>query len=120
MDEEHCVIAIQTSEVAKFNMTADKRRYNVFLICPAARPLLRQDSKSRLGFGWNDTAKVLTFPDMAKYIFLHVRKVNGKPRGAPRQRRASRPAIPPKENYNLYKIYTIYKISIPPTTTFNS
>lgn len=36
MDEEHCVIAIQTSEVAKFNMTADKRRYNVFLICPAA------------------------------------------------------------------------------------
>ncbi len=36
MDEEHCVIAIQTSEVAKFNMTADKRRYNVFLICSAA------------------------------------------------------------------------------------
>ena len=36
MDEEHCVIAIQTSEVAKFNMTADKRRYNVFSICSAA------------------------------------------------------------------------------------
>ena len=32
MDVEHCVIAIPI-EVAKFKTAADKRRYNVFLIC---------------------------------------------------------------------------------------
>ena len=37
MDVEHCVIAV-VIEFAKFNRAADKRRYNVFLICPVARP----------------------------------------------------------------------------------
>ena len=50
MDEEHCVIAVP-NEFARFRIAADKRCYNVFLICPVARPLLRQDVKSRFGFG---------------------------------------------------------------------
>ena len=37
MDEEHCVIAVPL-EFARFKHAADKRRYNVFLICPVVRP----------------------------------------------------------------------------------
>lgn len=43
MDDAHCVIAVISSEVAKFEMPQIKRRYNVFLICPAAHPLPLQD-----------------------------------------------------------------------------
>ena len=38
MDIEHCVIAELSSEVAKFRIAADKRRYNVLSICPVAHP----------------------------------------------------------------------------------
>ncbi len=74
MDEEHCVIAIQTSEVAKFNMTADKRRYNVFFICPpppAGRaktltpPALPVALEGLQQYG-NDGAKIQTFLKLAK------------------------------------------------------
>ena len=47
MDDEHCVIAVVSSEVAKFRTAADKRRYNVFLICPVVM--------------LNDGAKIRTF-----------------------------------------------------------
>lgn len=38
MDIEHCVIAELSSEVARFRIAADKRRYNVLSICPVAHP----------------------------------------------------------------------------------
>jgi len=38
MDIEHCVIAVLSSEVAKFRIAADKRRYNVLSICSVAHP----------------------------------------------------------------------------------
>ena len=38
MDEEHCVIAVPNG-ICEIHEPQIKRRYNVFLICPAARPL---------------------------------------------------------------------------------
>ena len=37
MDEEHCAIAVPL-RICEVRYAADKRRYNVFLICPVARP----------------------------------------------------------------------------------
>ena len=63
MDIEHCVIAELSSEVAKFRIAADKRRYNVLSICPVAHP-------SPLGFGVFDGAKLQLFPDMERKKIL--------------------------------------------------
>ena len=60
MDIEHCVIAVLSSEVAKFRIAADKRRYNVLSICPVAHPF------TLAGFGMFDGAKLQLFPDIAR------------------------------------------------------
>ncbi len=64
MDIEHCVIAELSSEVAKFRIAADKRRYNVLSICPVAHPF------TLAGFGVFDGAKLLLFPDIERKIIL--------------------------------------------------
>lgn len=67
MDDAHCVIAVISSEVAKFEMPQIKRRYNVFLICPAALPLLWPGLLlPNCGFGRNDGAKIQTIIGLAK------------------------------------------------------
>ena len=60
MDIEHCVIAELSSEVAKFRIAADKRRYNVLSICPVAHPY------ALAGFGVFDAAKIHIFPDITR------------------------------------------------------
>ena len=64
MDVEHCVIAELSSEVAKFRIAADKRRYNVLSICPVAHPF------ALAGFGVFDGAKLQLFPDIERKKIL--------------------------------------------------
>ena len=71
MDEEHCVIAVISSEVAKFRIAADKRRYNVLSICPVAHPF------TLAGFGVFDGAKLQLFPDMERKKILPAKKPTG-------------------------------------------
>ena len=66
MDEEHCVIAVLSSEVAKFRIAADKRRYNVLSICPVAHPF------ALAGFGVFDAAKLQLFPDITRKSFTNA------------------------------------------------
>ena len=70
MDIEHCVIAV-TSEVAKFRIAADKRRYNVLSICPVAHPF------TLAGFGVFDGAKLQLFPDMERKKILPAKSQQG-------------------------------------------
>lgn len=63
MDEVHCAIAVVGFEVAKFEMPQTNAVTTSFLICPVARP---HPERLRL----NDGAKLQTFRDMAKFIFL--------------------------------------------------
>ena len=58
MDVEHCVIAVLSSEVAKFRIAADKRRYNVFFLClslPAGVRPARLPVALERGFGGSET-----------------------------------------------------------------
>ena len=64
MDIEHCVIAELSSEVAKFRIAADKRRYNVLSICPVAHPSPLRTS------GMFDVAKLQLFPDIERKKIL--------------------------------------------------
>lgn len=63
---EHCVIAVISSEVAKFEMPQIKRRYNVFLICPAVPA--RVPVALEWGFGGVETTvqKYKLFPTWRK------------------------------------------------------
>ena len=71
MDIEHCVIAELSSEVAKFRIAADKRRYNVLSICPVAHPF------TLAGFGVFDAAKLQLFPDIERKKNLPAKKPAG-------------------------------------------
>ena len=71
MDIEHCVIAVLSSEVAKFRIAVDKHRYNVLSICPVAHPF------TLAGFGVFDAAKIHLFPDMTKNKILPAKKPAG-------------------------------------------
>ena len=71
MDIEHCVIAVLSSEVAKFRIAADNRRYNVLSICPVAHPF------TLAGFGVFDGAKLQLFPDMERKKILPAKKPTG-------------------------------------------
>ena len=66
MDEEHCVIAVISSEFAKFRTAADKRRYNVLSICPVAHPF------TLASFGVFDAAKLQLFPDITRKSFTNA------------------------------------------------
>ena len=72
MDIEHCVIAELSSEVAKFRIAADKRRYNVLSICPVAHPFTLAD------FGVFDVAKIHIFPDITRKRNPRQHKPAGK------------------------------------------
>ena len=76
MDEEHCVIAVPL-RICEIRYAADKRRYNVFLIClpspaeqaPPAVPVAL-DRPPRTG---NDAAKIQLFPDMERKYFVSIK-----------------------------------------------
>lgn len=71
MDDEHCIIAVISSEVAKFKRAADKtplqRLFYVrrFLRGLRSRPLAHRSREGLRRFG-NDAAKIRTFRDMTK------------------------------------------------------
>ena len=74
MDVEHCVIAKLKSEFAIFEQAADKRRYNVFSICPAAPPAALADLLPASASVRNDAAKLHIFSDIIAIIFEQLRQ----------------------------------------------
>ena len=68
MDAEHCVIAVSILNL-RDSCAADKRRYNVFSICPAAPPAALADLLPASASVRNDAAKLHIFYDIIVIIF---------------------------------------------------